>query len=140
LADQGRATAKDQADYAKHIKQAYGKIPPEIQKFLDKLKLVNEAANATVSVTITPHTSKKPGRHLATGGPGFGRTLVGELGPEVVDLPSGSFVHDAASTSRMLSRGGDTFNLTFVGTGQMSERAVVATVERMRSIARRRSQ
>lgn len=49
----------------------------------------------------------------ATGGFESGPTLVGEHGPEVVNLPRGSFVHTAAQTDRML--GGSyapTYNVT----------------------------
>ena len=37
----------------------------------------------------------------ATGGLGGGRTLVGEFGPEVVDLPPGSRVHNATNSAGM---------------------------------------
>jgi hypothetical protein len=136
LASQGRATAKDQADYAKHIKQAYGKIPPEIQKFLDKIKLVNEAANATVSVTVkTGHTSKNPGRHQARGGlvaAGQAYT-VGEEGEETfVPGQSGNIIPHGA--------GGDTIILNVHGRLDMSASELQRTVDRMRSVARRRAQ
>lgn len=39
----------------------------------------------------------------ATGGAHTGPTIVGEEGPEIVDLPSGSYVHTAAQTRAMLS-------------------------------------
>jgi hypothetical protein len=37
----------------------------------------------------------------ATGGPRSGAVLVGEEGPELVDLPGGSYVHTAQDTARM---------------------------------------
>lgn len=40
-----------------------------------------------------------------------GRALVGEEGPEIVDLPAGSKVYTAADTRRMLNSGGDTYIL-----------------------------
>jgi hypothetical protein len=47
--------------------------------------------------------------HRAAGGWASGPTLINELGPEVVDLPSGSYVHTAAQTRQMLS--GNTYNI-----------------------------
>jgi len=48
-----------------------------------------------------------------------GRTLVGEYGPEVVDLPFGSTVHSNPDTERMLAQGGSsgtqTIQLEWVG-------------------------
>jgi hypothetical protein len=38
----------------------------------------------------------------ATGGPAGGRTLVGEAGPEIVDLPEGSYVNTAKRSEQML--------------------------------------
>jgi hypothetical protein len=40
----------------------------------------------------------------ATGGPEGGRTLVGERGPEIVDLPAGSYVHTAKASAPMLDQ------------------------------------
>lgn len=42
----------------------------------------------------------------ASGGNRWGRTLVGEYGPEIADLPIGSRVHSAPDTQRMLGGGG----------------------------------
>jgi trimeric autotransporter adhesin len=44
----------------------------------------------------------------ATGGNRWGRTLVGEYAPELVDLPIGSRVHSGPDTQRMLSGGSGT--------------------------------
>lgn len=41
----------------------------------------------------------------AAGGPASGWTVVGEEGPELVDLPGGSFVHTAGQTREMLGGG-----------------------------------
>lgn len=40
----------------------------------------------------------------AAGGPAGGRTWVGERGPELVDLPAGSWVHNAGQSSAMVRR------------------------------------
>lgn len=44
---------------------------------------------------------------LASGTPSFsgGQVLVGERGPELVDLPEGSRVHTATQTANMLGKG-----------------------------------
>lgn len=42
----------------------------------------------------------------ATGGPRWGRTLVGEYGAEIADLPAGTMVHSAGDSARMLAGGG----------------------------------
>jgi len=44
-----------------------------------------------------------PGK--AVGGPAGGRTWVGEFGPEVVDLPRGSYVHTAGASRRLAAVG-----------------------------------
>jgi hypothetical protein len=49
------------------------------------------------------------GNQRAAGGPAMGRTLVGENGPEIVDLPGGSFVNNNGTSKAMLS-GGQTDN------------------------------
>lgn len=69
----------------------------------------------------------------ASGGPAGGLTLVGERGPELVDLPSGSYVHDAVSTSQMLAPSG---SQAAIGSPQIviqtnwDERRLVQTLRR----------
>lgn len=46
--------------------------------------------------------------HAAEGGPRGNLTLVGEQGPELIDLAPGSMVHPAGTTRNMLSAGGGT--------------------------------
>lgn len=127
-----------------YIEQAKG-IPPEIKTqlytMLDEGKL-NEVVlmldNWKNGVDI-PLRVIKPGElgyeKRASGGPARGLTLVGEQGPELVDLPSGSYVHDATSTSRMLAPagsapawGGGTMNVTLV-TARPDARAVLAVLK-----------
>ncbi|WP_374374517.1 tape measure protein [Dongia sp.] len=71
----------------------------------------------------------------ATGGPGSGMTLVGERGPELVNLPMGSYVNPASRTSGMMRQmvGGDqigapgsivmnnTININGAGTKQQNQ-------------------
>lgn len=57
--------------------------------------------------------SYKPIRQFATGGYNLpaGMALVGERGPEIVDLPTGSSVFNNAKTGRMLGNGGTNITL-----------------------------
>lgn len=60
-----------------------------------------------------------PGR--ASGGPAQGWTLVGENGPELVDLPNGSYVHSTSKSRDILAAaGGDTYNNTNIYNGPES--------------------
>jgi hypothetical protein len=47
----------------------------------------------------------------ASGGPRSGWTLVGEMGPEIVNLPRGSYVNTAAATRQMVAAGDTTINI-----------------------------
>lgn len=90
--------------------------------------LENTARGRNADITAVPHTSAAEAAinavsrarsmvlsiiptltgaipHGATGGPHSGVTLVGEKGPELVDLPGGSYIHTADETKRMLSAG-----------------------------------
>ena len=56
----------------------------------------------------------------AVGGPRGSRTLVGEMGPEIVDLPYGSMVSPAGKSRQMMANGGGgggekTINLSIAG-------------------------
>lgn len=45
--------------------------------------------------------------HAQEGGPRGNQVLVGEQGPEIVDLPSGSMVNPAGESRQMMTRGGE---------------------------------
>lgn len=49
-----------------------------------------------------------PGRR-AVGGPASGLTVVGESGPELLDLPNGSYVHSNINSERIVAGGGNTY-------------------------------
>ncbi len=73
-----------------------------------------------------------PGK--ARGGRGSGLTWVGERGPELVDLPAGAYVHNAADSARM--GGTQIFNFSFpnyVGSRQELETALRETVRKMQA-------
>jgi hypothetical protein len=54
----------------------------------------------------------------ASGGPASGLTLVGEAGPELLNLPGGSYVHSNRDSQKML--GGQTLVVNFTGTIQVN--------------------
>ena len=60
----------------------------------------------------------------ATGGLGGGRTLVGEFGPEVVDLPPGSRVHNATNSAGM---GSSNVNIDYDRMGRALVNALVTS-------------
>lgn len=55
----------------------------------------------------------------ASGGPASGLTLVGEKGPEIVSLPSGSYVHSNEDSQKMV--GGSTQNYYITGPVSLAE-------------------
>ncbi len=87
-------TTKVVFDVVNH-REAVVALENEIAKVQDK------------TVTITVNTSA-PASTLdqarAVGGSATGKTLVGERGPELVDLPSGSYVHSAGTTKNILNQ------------------------------------
>jgi hypothetical protein len=71
-----------------------------LDALIAKLKFVG----GTWQVLINAHVNmdKNPFMPAASGGPRSGLTLVGEEGPELVNLPNGSYVHTAAQTRNFL--------------------------------------
>lgn len=82
-----------------------------LQKQQSKLNAVMEkAADAMAKRLKSAFGVKAAGGTVgaaAVGGAHWGRTLVGEQGMELVDLPIGSRVHSAPDTARMLAGGGN---------------------------------
>ncbi len=85
------------------------------------LYLIESAESKTVTLTVRTSLDDQlglwgqgskngyiglAGSNQATGGLGGGRTLVGEMGPEVVDLPPGSRVHTATNSAQTGTGGG----------------------------------
>ena len=95
--------------------------------WLRGLKIPNPFANFKIP-TFATGTSFAPG----------GLALVGELGPELVNLPRGSQVIPAADTRRMM--GGDTLIFQFAAPASVyDERRIEASVERALANAGRRA-
>jgi TP901 family phage tail tape measure protein len=108
----GSAAGGTTADamYGAGIKQAQGLVDglAKQQKQLDAV--MAKAAAAMAAELKRAFGKKSAGGTVgaaASGGNRWGRTLVGEYAPEIVDLPVGSRVHSGPDTARMLSgRGG----------------------------------
>lgn len=109
----------------------------DLQRKINKAKAdLNSVKDKTVTLNVVRHDAGyadyRAGERKASGGP-VGRaasggsrgnmTLVGEEGPELVNLPGGSFVHTAGATSRMLSQGnsGGTIQIEWVGSNAGDE-------------------
>jgi hypothetical protein len=92
----------------------------DLQYALDRLK------DKIISVDVyqtTHQVGPAAGGHLKQAGASGissaigGRTLVGELGPEIVDLPRGSRVYTNSESSRMLGGGGNVYVTVNAGLG-----------------------
>ena len=65
----------------------------------------------TIGNLVTKITSIPGIPHKAAGGPASGMTLVGEEGPEVVNLPAGSYVNSNKNSRGLGGGGGATYNV-----------------------------
>lgn len=81
-----------------------------LEKSQTRIEKVMERAALSMAAALKGALSHKATGGVvgaaATGGPRWGRTLVGEYGPEIADLPVGSRIHSAPDTQRMLSASG----------------------------------
>lgn len=74
-----------------------------MQVLVDKFKL-GIPLQVKGSSGYLPGTARNLMEGRASGGTASGLTLVGERGPELVNLPGGSFVHNAPETSRLIAQ------------------------------------
>lgn len=90
----------------------YMSVSPELKARLDEdhASAVGVWNNGGNSVDEWKHILNDSGHANGTNYFAGGRTLVGEYGPEIVDLPRGSSVKTNAQTQRELSGGGYTIN------------------------------
>jgi TP901 family phage tail tape measure protein len=103
-------TTASNSVYAAGIKTAQGLVDglKKQQKQLDAVMAHAAAAMAAELKKAFSSKAKASGGAVgaaAAGGNRWGRTLVGEYGPEIADLPVGSRVHSAPDTARMLAGG-----------------------------------
>ena len=134
------------ADLKKTTNQkARAKLEADIRDLQRKIRQARgelDSLNGKIAVTYvkTVHTSSFPAQHggiaramggvvgrAATGGIRQNMTMVGEHGPELVNLPPGSHVRSAPDTSRTLAAGGDSrpIEVTLVLDGKVLAREMV---------------
>ncbi|MEE4546458.1 phage tail tape measure protein [Streptomyces sp. V4-01] len=91
--------------YGAGIKTAQG-IVDGLKKQQSKLDSIMAHAAAAMAAELKRALGRKGAGGVvgaaAAGGARWGRTLVGEYGPEIADLPVGTRVHSAPDTARML--------------------------------------
>lgn len=97
--------------YGAGIKQAEGLVAglEKKQKRIEQVMIRAADAMAAELKRVMGSKAKGAGGVVgaaASGGARWGATLVGEYGPELVNLPVGSRVHSAPDTARMLGGGG----------------------------------
>jgi hypothetical protein len=106
-ASAGTTTAD--AMYGAGLKQAEGMVKG-LEKQQHRIEAVMEKAADALARELKRALGRKASGGTvgaaATGGARWGRTLVGEYGPEIADLPIGSRVHSAPDTARMLAGAG----------------------------------
>ena len=101
--DSGKITIEEYNEQVKILNERMGLIQSKtvtitVRTILDdQLGLWGQGNNAYIGL---------PKSNKATGGLGGGWTRVGEMGPEVVDLPPGSRVHNATNSAQMGTGGG----------------------------------
>lgn len=145
-------------DEAKKLADQYGLMPADVKTVVsaDTQEAINALDRLRNSIAVSiqewvdqarrteEQRNKRTGGVVgaaATGGIRGSRTLVGEAGPEIVDLPYGSIVHPAGTTRAMLEGGGggvniNNLNLHFADDRNMSEKAA-ELVEYLRFYVRR---
>lgn len=107
----GAAAGSSAADamYGGGIKAADGLVKG-LEKSQKRIESVMMRAADAMAAELRRALSRKASGGVvgaaATGGNRWGRTLVGEYAPEIVDLPVGSRVHSGPDTARMLAAGG----------------------------------
>lgn len=120
---------------ATHDQKTKPRIRAEINQLINQVRLAKKALASvqgrTVTVrthyVVTGDTARTPGGHgaqlrahggvvgrAATGGVRSNMTMVGEQGPELVDLPTGSRVRSNPDTRRLLGGGGGGGGAAFV--------------------------
>lgn len=98
-----------------------------------RLQELNRQIEATSGKTIYNYFGGTPGRNAngTSWWPG-GMSIVGERGPEIVDLPRGSRVIDAQDTARMLGGGGTIVIPVHVGNREIDRIVVDAQTRSVR--------
>ena len=137
LAKQGALSKQDYDDWLgvlrRLAKDTKGQVHKSYMDAIADVQRLKNAASGRIGIQVTYDSIVSGGGKggKASGGAASGRTLVGEQGPEVVDLPAGSFVHNNAQTRRMMGGTGSPVNI-YVSTPLLSPggaEALAAAVE-----------
>jgi len=109
----------------------------ELKKWLNKQREMTIWLNYLIKVDESHYsfdTPLPPPGYIppsATGGHHSGRTLVGELGPEIIDLPPGSWVHSNRNSQSVSMGGGGgggvVINLNYAPAMSLSDRTEAET-------------
>ena len=119
--DSGKITIEEYNEQVKILNERMGLIQSKtvtitVRTILDdQLGLWGQGNNAYIGL---------PKSNKATGGLGGGWTRVGEMGPEVVDLPPGSRVHNATNSAGM---GSSNVNIDYDRMGRALVNALVTS-------------
>lgn len=106
-------------------------------EFSDYLRMLNSTPTSittrvnSIGTPSRPRTTTRPrSRSLARahGGPAEGPTWVGERGPELLDLPPGSFVHNNFDSRRMITAAAPSFGGGSTGGGMGGPAPVVLEI------------
>ncbi len=116
-AGQAGSTAykKGIAELKGEIKNASGPTKKALQDVLDKIHQIEKDGKVIpINFVLSAEGSGLSPGHKAAGGPASGLTWVGERGPELLNLPNGSYVNDHGSSMAMAgSRGGGGMTVNF---------------------------
>lgn len=120
----GLATIK--TDFDTLMRGMQGTLIEDLAKWMDPLYWIGLRPDLPTAAANTPLADILRERGLAGGGmvPTAGRYLVGELGPEMVTLPAGAYVHSNRETSKMGS--GITITLNQMFSGNVDKNAVAS--------------
>jgi hypothetical protein len=125
--------AKYKRDVTKAYKALGRDVPQELQRIINKLEVLAGFSGGAININVEAHVQRGKSQIKATGGMAGGSTLVGERGPEVVDLPSGSFVHPSGQGS---ASAGTTINVYPQGRWDVdSVTSAAQAMRRLESIA-----
>lgn len=86
------------------LKEAMEKMKEILLEIAEAIASATGAVGIGVDTTAGGQTKGKTIKKRAAGGYGAGTTLVGENGPELVNLPSGAYVNNNVSSSRMANQ------------------------------------
>jgi hypothetical protein len=104
---EGLTGKSPQASVESAIAQAKATPPSWYTRFWEAYKAWYDSLPGWATGSVTGESMQLPRQFQpdarAIGGYSSGITLVGERGPELVSLPSGSYVHDSSESRQMLS-------------------------------------